>query len=775
MSSMIAKLINEIIKNPQISGLFSFVANAWAGEIAVKLPAALIERIKTENTVAGELIDCLQASLEEFCKYHDWEYDPNAIIETFVPENKWEKVNTEHDLQCILQVAVGPSYDLVMEEENTCSKWLDLFFEHATRSKELKDYILLRCGYDIQSKISALISEIKDLNTIYKETLSTIAASRINVNNVVSNVKKRLLQSSILPWLANSEKYERLFPRLYVEPSLKKGTREIPHSELDKYQTDNIAILGNAGAGKTTLFINYFLFREKQQKFMYLTAKEALEKLSDGMTYLEKICDSLPGCDIPSLTFLVDGLDEEFLNDYKGYCDFFVLVKRLSESYSCFFWLACRNELFNQYRGESSQFVTQELIINEWTADQAQSYIMKYAEITGTHGLANNIRAIVGREEWYNEYIRNPFQVALMVYLASVDSPVPKKISNIYELYDQFFTVWFNREVSRGTTEANVKNDLYPRLQRIAKAVYENFEIKMESIDRNSAISALVVKKESHKGNSIVALYHRSFVSFLLADQIYDAMLKYPENEQLPVLFSMHIHDDVTNFIGSRNQTITSQQKSEIETNLITLYNKAKSDLSQASSLSIMEKCIYHLTRLDNNGLDEQVDAFLLKEISSNLINPYMRLSLAYGCSLSEKNDIRMYALKYAKSLFKDSDDALINRSWTLVYYGDVIGDPYNYKDISKCSWEKARQARIKRFTKESPRLKDFRFMMFDIPLMYSFFKDRNWKNLNEDEYEIINKIIFPQEVFLPRELIFLNKAKQKLLEEYRRKLFGSI
>ena len=218
---------------------------------------------------------------------------------------------------------------------------------------------------DIKDKISTLDSKIKDINTTQKKVLSAVSASRLDVNNSISNVKKRLLQSSILPWLANSEKYEKLFPKLYVEPSLKKDAGEITYSELDNYQTDNIVILGNAGAGKTTLFKNYFLFREKQQKSVYLTAKEAMERLSDGMTYIEKICYSLRDCDISSLTFLVDGLDEEFLNDYKGYCDFFVLIKRLSESYPCYFWLACRNELFNKYRGEPSQFITQELIINE--------------------------------------------------------------------------------------------------------------------------------------------------------------------------------------------------------------------------------------------------------------------------------------------------------------------------------------------------------------------------------------------------------------------------
>ena len=734
-----------VIKNPEIIAFFRSVPTTL-------IQGALdnfVERIKTENTVAGELIDCMQASLEEFCKRHNWEYDPSAIVDTFSPENKWEKIDTKRELQRVLQIAVGPSYNLVADEENNCSEWIDLFFTQVANTKKLNSYIMLRSEYDNKDEISP---------------------RKLDVNNAISSVKKRLLKSSILPWLANSEKYENLFPELYVEPSLKKDTDNIAYSELDNYQADNIAILGNAGAGKTTLLNNYFLFREKKQKFMYLTAKEAIEKLPDGMTYIEKICCSLSYCGIPSLTFLIDGLDEEFINDYGGYCDFFVLIKRLSELYLdiCHFWLACRNELFNKYRGEPSQFVTQELIINEWNADQAQSYIMKYEKITKVQGLANKVYVIIEREEWYKEYTRNPFHVALVVYLASVDSPISKKISNIFELYDQFFTVWFNKEVSRGTTKDTVKKDLYSRLQRIAKSVYENSEVIMEDIDSNSAINALVVKKESLKGDSVVALYHRSFVSFLLADQIYDAMLNPNGVEQLSVLFSMNIRDDVTNFIGSRNQTITPQQKSKIETNLITLYNKIKSDSSQ---VEIMEKCIYHLTRLYDNGLSEKIDDFLLKEINSNPENLYMRLSLAYGCSLSERGDVREFALKYAKSLFDDGDDALINRSWTLVYYGDVNEDPYKYRDESKCSWEKARRARIKRFTKKSRRLKDDRFMMFDIPLMYSFFKNRDWKNLNKVEYEIIKRTVFSEEVFSSSELTFLHKVKQILLEEYQKNL----
>ena len=105
------------------------------------------------------------------------------------------------------------------------------------------------------------------------------------------------------------------------------------------------------------------------------------------------------------------------------------------------------------------------------------------------------------------------------------------------------------------------------------------------------------------------------------------------------------------------------------------------------------------------------------------------------------------------------------------MYFGDVADDPYCYRDDKKCSWSKARAARIKRFTKKNPSLKDYRFQLFDVPLLYSFLKDREWNEISEEEYQILNRLTFTEEYFSRNEITFLSEVKQNLLYDYRDKL----
>lgn len=149
-----------------------------------------------------------------------------------------------------------------------------------------------------------------------------------------------------------------------------------------------------------------------------------------------------------------------------------------------------------------------------------------------------------------------------------------------------------------------------------------------------------------------------------------------------------------------------------------------------------------------------------------------MRLTLAYGCVLSENVEVRKYALDYAKSIANETDDTKTNRGWTVVYFGDVNNeDPYYYKDTQNGTWEKARKARIKRFTKKNPRIKDVRFWLFDIPLFHSFLKSRSWDKITKNDFEIIRKLKFSEEYFNLDEIAFLVVERKKLIEEYKIKL----
>lgn len=284
-------------------------------------------------------------------------------------------------------------------------------------------------------------------------------------------------------------------------------------------------------------------------------------------------------------------------------------------------------------------------------------------------------------------------------------------------------------------------------------------------------LNLLVIKRSSYRGDQITAMYHRSIVSFLMSDLLIQNMLDDTKEKELLELFKMRIQDDVTNFIGGKYEFMNEKDKKKIKENLITLYNDVKDKQNLKDGFVILEKCIYHLTRMNRKGLDKDVTDFLKRELDPEPRNLYMRLTLAYGCALSDDETMREFALKYAKSISEETEDAIVNRSWTVVYFGDVADDPYCYRDDKKCSWSKARAARIKRFTKKNPSLKDYRFQLFDVPLLYSFLKDREWNEISEEEYQILNRLTFTEEYFSRNEITFLSEVKQNLLYDYRDKL----
>ena len=145
-----------------------------------------------------------------------------------------------------------------------------------------------------------------------------------------------------------------------------------------------------------------------------------------------------------------------------------------------------------------------------------------------------------------------------------------------------------------------------------------------------------------------------------------------------------------------------------------------------------------------------------------------MRQGIAYGAASLDLFDI---ALQFAKEMeAPDSEANIVNRSWTLVFYGDVSDidvDPIRFRDDGKVPWDKARQARLRRFKGNSK--KDKAFRMFDLCIMIGFYISRNWENINENDLKIIESCEVNINEFPPEINSFLQNKKQCLVNEYKK------
>lgn len=221
-------------------------------------------------------------------------------------------------------------------------------------------------------------------------------------------------------------------------------------------------------------------------------------------------------------------------------------------------------------------------------------------------------------------------------------------------------------------------------------------------------------------------------------------------------------------------------QKKEIEkiqANLIAVYKQT--DDSSESILSSKAQCalremdesvqfvlknelIYLVTRIPDPT--NCVPTFL-EDINKKNREPYILLDLAYASTLTGPAHI---ALEYAKTLEPGSPypNEMINRSWTVAFFGDAQANPHEYVDKYKVPWTKSREARLKRFQKTS--YKALRFRILDLPLLYCFYFDRNWRDVNETDYEIIKRTDIENPIFSEEEKTFMRQKKEVILEKFR-------
>lgn len=603
---------------------------------------------------------------------------------------------------------------------------------------------------DTRKKLEQIKEEFAEYATRKQKKLSS------QINSYIDAKREAVLDYAIFPWFKDSPRYRAVFPQLFVDPVFRSGNGLVFLNEVCSHIDRHIVILGEAGAGKSTLLRYLFAFSKfENRKCLYITAREA--KAENGI--LDKIAENSSVDNTEQYLVCVDGIDEEFAYDYAGFCSFILKLQTFS---NVKFWLGCRTDYFLRNYNEDFSFVRHSFTIEPWLPNQSDYFIEQYAQITENAKLKDCVDELVENYEVLQGFKSNPFQLSLLLFLAEGKEDSP--ILGVYDLYERFIFRWIEREKKRRTSSAAEK-ELLKLLVSAATRIYSAEDYLLDDIAlNNSAVrNLLIIQQKSGLSYTCYAsaFYHRSLATFLLAHGLIEAFLN---NDQIQIrsFFNIKLKDDVTNFVGNKFATLTEAEKQTIKETLIRLY--ADTD---ASEIRIKEQIVYYITRL---GID--VTEFLMDIIKKAPEDPIMRLTIAYGSVLSEDPDVRAFALDYARSLSMDSEDARTNRAWTLIYFGDVNDrNPYTYVDDEQRQWQNARKARIKRFTKKNPRLKDYRFRLFDIPLFHSFLKDRNWNDISFEEYDILDNVNFPESIFNPGEIQFLNEEKAKLLNEYRNQL----
>ena len=559
-----------------------------------------------------------------------------------------------------------------------------------------------------------------------------------------------------MPVLNETIPFEKAFPDLFVPPELHFEKQTLSYDEfLKQYSDKNLVILGDAGSGKSTLL--KFISQFENVHAVYFTA-QALKDNDDILKTIEQLySDSHED----HLFLLVDSLDEAYWNDMSSYKKLINTLTRTGNAVNV--WLASRKDFYQRTYSESTTITFNIAELWPWK-DEYSIFLDNWAKVFKHKKTPVTIKNWAAKEPAVKEMLTNPFQLTLLAYLADTSDDLDP-MTTIYDLYDKFFLQWFKKEELRGTGATNRATTI-SQLHDAANNIYAGKEYTTSQLNDTAVTNLLLWNSEEMDlyGNKTASMFrHHSLAAFLIAHQIMHAIQR-GDNSELTKMLQMVIKDDVTNFVIRKAEQMKSSDIKIMRNHLASYYKTLPPN--DKGYVNVKEKVIYYISRFPGDS-----SSFLLPIVRTAPENPYMRLTLAYACSLSEEKELRYYALEYARSLSHNEEDARVNRGWTVVYFGDCNKDPYTYRDEENGPWANARAARIKRFTKKKPRIKDYRFWLFDLPLFHTFLKSRNWADINSTEFEIIKKLTFPKDRFTPAEIRFLWREKKAILKTYEIKL----
>ena len=602
--------------------------------------------------------------------------------------------------------------------------------------ERLKNSIQIQA--DTVNILTAKTEKVSDQNidvkthSIVKEESEKVNLKIEKKNNSLSNetlnyYKDIIKNELILPWIyGETTSFDVVFTRLFIKPIMKSKKRHVKYSSINslikKNKNKNIIISGDAGIGKSTLLKHIFLFNSDEKiDFLYIKAKEIYNYSencnSELNNYIRYISNVINGCVPDKITvLLIDGIDEEFAEASK-INDLYSLIKKICKQKKMYVWFGWRKEHLNKVRNnELNQVISDEIDIQEWNVKKARKYVKRYSEYCDCQYINQIFKESIKQYENILSFLQNPFQLTLLVYLLKNKTFKNATSISLFTLYSEFISLWIKKEAPYSDSDSLIK-----KLTSYAETIYSNESVALD--DEKSVIRDLFHFREP---NMAYEFCHSSIASFFIAKKKIDDLIAKSSIHFEPLMA------DVTVFIKS-SESYYQKSKMTILNYLIQSYTDLEnSTKSKEEVLRNKNGIIYLITRL---SLDKKVQQQFIEKKKTLESDPRMKVSIAYGAASLGLQEL---TVEFAKE-FYDSTSELekATRSFSLVYYGDVHReDFFNYQDDGKVPWTKSREIRLKNLA--SNKNKEINFRILDIPLLYCFYRSRDWRNINFRDYIMI-------------------------------------
>ena len=515
----------------------------------------------------------------------------------------------------------------------------------------------------------------------------------------------------------------------YIEPEYEKLSGNVDDTSsltegINKKLAENESclVLGEAGAGKTTLMAKCFLHMADSSKDdpffipVYVWLKSMNPDNSFSVEeYLRKGCEQYlqreyyPFFNLNDFRFVfyLDGFDE--------------LAEKLSKeelhklySSEIFKWplmLTSRLQYADRYLN-SNEFVSKFgccIKLTDWTTDTATKYISQFCDLQKKDGnFKQRIMALLVENNDLHDVLKSPLLITILLYVIERNRmEIPETIRSRTQLFEECFEKLAQREIE---TKIKVKEpipnnqDLVTQWAFFAWMIYENRLMGEKSIRISDAISRIKsfftspiiewpsvvyeVVFDIH-GEYAYGALHEQFMEFLVAHTLAYACLN--KTEPYPEFLRYVMRPEINRYFRGIVIRKPEQEQRIIFDHIKELYWNCVGSTTNDDILKRVH-AVYHLSRLTSKNASTEIGRIFNSETELAV-----RQSLYFG--VIKKGDLKRENELY-NLLNTDNDYSNSNRGYHLAYYDSVpsqISLPYT--DDPTVGWDGSLRAFQRHFS----------------------------------------------------------------------------
>jgi hypothetical protein len=390
------------------------------------------------------------------------------------------------------------------------------------------------------------------------------------------------------------------------------------------------------------------------------------------------------------------------------------------------------------------------LELANWTEQDILDFSRRYAERIDAPLLSAAVLRILSEVPGSQAMLGNPMRLTLLLYLLATGAELDLvNLQEPYSLYDTFYREWIKKERSRGTGGFKPGSIQQAHIV-LARWFYENkgeisdyYELMTylglpdaQELISDSAFGGLLTLDEGLRSESIIIGFrHETLGEFLIAKDIVSSFGG--DSDGLAQALRFTVADDVNTFVRSGVNVASQTAIRRFLANLSERYSELRSvgeettyPIQRERAERLREQILYYIGRLPLDGFPE-----ILRMAFQDETSPLLRRSAALGAIICGELAIERQYM----NMLDDEQEALLNRSVQMVYFGDVKSDLHTFLDAGQ-DWRKTRSAIYRRLSGHNVR--DVRLRWWDLKTLGSFYKSRQYRDaVSDDEAAILERV----------------------------------